>query len=231
SWTEDFAAADGAVWKTFDDARRPDAPLEKSAVARAILSSLPEGSLLAIGNSLPVREIDSFCPGWLADVPVWSQKGANGIDGLVSGAAGAAMAHGGPATAYIGDLAFLHDLHGLAAARRIETPFVVVVAQNDGGRIFEQIPIAEAPGVENGMLALWTTPHGLDLAHAALLFNLGYRRVESESALREALLEAHGTNGCTIIEAVVPPSGALAEHRRFVEAVAERLPAEGKAEP
>jgi 2-succinyl-5-enolpyruvyl-6-hydroxy-3-cyclohexene-1-carboxylate synthase len=134
-------------------------------------------------------------------------------------------------TVYAGDLAFLHDIHGLAVARGIEKPFVIVVAQNDGGRIFEQIPIANAPGVDPKMLELWTTPHGLDFAHAALLFDHSYRRVDSEAALREALRDAHRTKGCTIIEAVLPPSGALTEHQGFVDAVAARLSSEETAKP
>jgi 2-succinyl-5-enolpyruvyl-6-hydroxy-3-cyclohexene-1-carboxylate synthase len=222
-WTEGFAAADGVAWRSLEEEKRADAPLTKSSLARAILSSLPEGSLLAVGNSLPIREVDNFCPGSMAEVPVWTQKGANGIDGLVSGAAGAAVVHGGPVTAYLGDLALLHDLHGLAVARRLKTPFVVVVAQNDGGRIFEQIPIATTVGIEPETLELWTTPHGITFGHAALLYDHEYRRVDTESALREALAAAHATAGCTLIEAVVPPSAAAAEHQRFLDAVAARL--------
>jgi len=228
-WTEDFAAADRIAWSVAEEETKSSNALTKGALARAIVDSLPRGSLLALGNSLPIREVDSYCPGWMTDTLVWSQKGANGIDGLVSGAAGAASVFGGPATLYLGDLALLHDLTGLAAARDLESPFVVVVAQNDGGRIFEQLPIAGCRDVDPEMLALWTTPHGLDFAHAALLFNLDYRRAENEASLREALAEAHARGGTTLIEAVVPPSGAAAEHARFIDAVNRRLRSETDA--
>jgi 2-succinyl-5-enolpyruvyl-6-hydroxy-3-cyclohexene-1-carboxylate synthase len=228
-WTEDFAAADGAVWRVVEKEMAGAGPLTKGALARAIVSTLPEGSLLALGNSLPIREVDNYCPGSMTDALVWSQKGTNGIDGLVSGAAGAAAAYGGPVTLYLGDLALLHDLHGLAVARGIETPFVVVVAQNDGGRIFEQLPIADSPEIDPELLALWTTPHGLDFAHAALLFQHEYRRADSEAALRQALAEAHLRSGCTLIEAVVPPSGAAAEHWSLTHAVDRGLRADENA--
>ncbi|MFH1681081.1 MAG: 2-succinyl-5-enolpyruvyl-6-hydroxy-3-cyclohexene-1-carboxylic-acid synthase, partial [Candidatus Eisenbacteria bacterium] len=211
-WTEEFGAADGIAWSVVEDETRKNHGFSKGAIARTIVSSIPRGSLLAVGNSLAIREVDNYCPGWMTDALVWSQKGTNGIDGLVSGAAGAASVFGGPVTLYLGDLAFLHDLYGLATTRDLDVPFVVVVAQNDGGRIFEQLPIAGCPDVGPEILSLWTTPHGLDFAHAALLFNVDYRRVDSEGSLREALAEAYARKGATLIEAVVPPSGAAAEH-------------------
>lgn len=223
-WTEDFAAADGLVWRFADEwLRAEEGALTKRALARAVVSSLPDGSILALSNSLPIREVDAFCPGSMKNAGVWHQKGVNGIDGLISGAAGACAAGGGPVTLYAGDLAFLHDLNGLAAARGLDHPFVIVVAQNNGGRIFEQLPIASSPEVKGRMLDFWTTPHDLDFSHAAALFGHGYRKVRTERDLRGALAEAHRSKGCSIVEAIVPPSAAAEEHLRLTAAVQEAL--------
>ena len=223
-WAEDFAAADGATWRAVEeDARSGNGPLTKSALARTLLAALPARSLFAVGNSLPIREVDSFCTGGLADVAVWSQKGVNGIDGLISGAAGAATVRGGPVTLYLGDVSLLHDLTGLMAARRVRTPFVIVVAQNDGGRIFEQLPIAGCPGVDDNTLSYWTTPHGLDLSRAAGLFGIAYGKTRTADELRSALDQAYRAGGCTLIEAPVPASGAAEEHGRVAAAVDHAL--------
>ncbi|MFH1277083.1 MAG: 2-succinyl-5-enolpyruvyl-6-hydroxy-3-cyclohexene-1-carboxylic-acid synthase [Candidatus Eisenbacteria bacterium] len=223
-WTEDFAAADGLVWRFTDEWLRSESgAITKAALARAVVSSLRGEAILAVANSLAIREVDGFCPGAMMNAGVWHQKGVNGIDGLISGAAGAASVSGGPVTLYMGDLAFLHDLQGLAAARDLDHPFLIVVAQNNGGRIFEQLPIAGSSEVEGGLLEFWTTPHGLDFSHAAALFGHGYRKVLTEADLREALAEAHRVKGCSIVEAVVPPSAAAEEHARLTRAVAEAI--------
>jgi len=227
-WTEEFGAADARVWRTVERHAKTDgATLTKIALARAVVSAAPPGSILAVGNSLAIREVDNFCPGAVADLRVWSQKGANGIDGLISGAGGAARVDGGPVTLYLGDLAFLHDLSGLAAVRNLEVPFVIVVAQNNGGRIFEQLPVASCPGVDADRLGNWTTPHGLDFSLAAYLFRVPHRKVECAAELVDAIREAHARSGCTVIEAVVPPSAAAEEHRRLVDEVEDALAGDG----
>src|SRR5690606_20100860 len=113
-------------------------------------------------------------------------RGANGIDGLLSSAIGAAHASGRPTTAITGDLGLLHDLGGLAALRETDVPVRIVAIDNDGGGIFHFLPQNEAmPGEE--FEALVGTPRGIDTAKAAALFDLPHLRVESLSDLPAAL--------------------------------------------
>ncbi len=175
-----------------------------------VAASIPEGAILAVGNSLPVRELDLFCPGQVGDFLVVSQRGVSGIDGLVSGAAGAADAAARPTVLYLGDVSFLHDLGGLMSARDLAAPLAVVVANNDGGRIFDQLPVARA-GLSEAGLRRFTTPHGLQFAHAAALYGHGYARAEDASGLGAAIASALATRGTTVIEAVVPPDAAARE--------------------
>ena len=191
----------------------------EGAVVRHTVRALPAGGLLMLGNSLPIREVDCFSSA--ADAPglagVLSQRGAAGIDGLIAGAAGAATASARPVTLLIGDVSFLHDVGGLAACTALTTPLAIVVLHNDGGRIFEQLPVARVPGID---LAPWTTPHGLALAPAAALYGLAHVRVDDAAGLDAALAAAHTRAGATVIEARVPPSGAATLQRELAARVA-----------
>ncbi len=194
---------------------------EAHAVA-SIARLLPQGSLLALGNSLPIRDFGSFVARTHAQVAVLSQRGANGIDGLISGAAGAAEASGKPTTLVLGDLSFVHDLGGLWCCQALATPFVVVVLDNAGGRIFEQLPIQRSMGMTPEKLQSWVLSHELRLEKAGEIFGLHTERVSEAAALEAALGRAHAHAGPSLIVVAVAPSGAQRTSRR----VAERLSAE-----
>ena len=193
----------------------PDAALSEGAVARALVEAVPAGSLLAVGNSLPIRHIDTYGRGSGVDLRVWSQRGASGIDGIVSGVFGAASVWRHRVALLIGDVSFLHDLSGLHAARHVQVPVVIVVVQNHGGRIFEQLPLATSPAARGSRLDHWTTPHDLDASHAAAMYGLSYRRVEARAELDEALAAGFEQPGGALIEALVPDHGAVEQNRRL----------------
>ncbi len=227
AWSATFRRAEEQVWRLAGEESAPskDSPsgLSEGAVARAVVAALPRGAFLALGNSLPIRQADTWCRGDAGDVVVGSQRGASGIDGVVSGAAGAASAWNGPAALLVGDLSFLHDLAGLAAARFVQRPFVVVVVQNRGGRIFEQLPLAADPAAEGEVFDHWTTPHDLDFSHAAALFRLPFARSTTLAELESALARALERPGASVVEAVVPPHAAAVENRRLWQRVDEAL--------
>jgi len=195
----------------------------EGTVARLALRALPRSGLLALGNSLAVRMADDFASGQGAEGVVFSQRGVSGIDGITSGAAGAADASGRPTVLLTGDLSFLHDLPGLALLARLEVPFAAVVLQNRGGRIFERLPLAGHPIGQGEHFEHWTTPHELGFKDAASMFSLAYVLAENEDRLFRALEEATKRPGATVIEAVVPPHGAAELgrelQRRFEEAL------------
>ncbi|WP_437615111.1 2-succinyl-5-enolpyruvyl-6-hydroxy-3-cyclohexene-1-carboxylic-acid synthase [Sorangium sp. So ce834] len=236
-WAATFARAGEAAAAQAARACAGD-ELTEGAVARAVASACPEGSLLAIGNSMPVRDLDTYCPPSARALRVLHQRGASGIDGLVSGAAGARAVADAPVTLLLGDLSLLHDLTGLLLAARAAgdggAPLVVVVVQNDGGRIFEHLPVAR-----RGAALLdrcFTMPQHLDFAPAAAMFGLAYERAGTASGLAAALAAAHQRPGATLIEAVVPPHDGAArvarlwsDVRREVAALSSAPAAEGAA--
>lgn len=227
AWTAMWRAADAIARRETTRLLADETTLSEGAVARAAASSVPAGGLLLVGNSLPIRELDTFAAASDARCAVLSQRGANGIDGLVSGAAGAA-ASGRPTTLLVGDVSFLHDLGGLVACRGTRVPLVLVVIQNGGGRIFEQLPVARVPQIGDD-LRHFTTPHDLRFDHAAALFGLRYARAQTLAELDSALASASSSTDVTIIEAIVPPHGAAAMMRPLQDRIEAALAAEGLA--
>ena len=223
-WSDAFEEAERRAWAVVDDdVANGDGVLSEGAAVRTVYEHLPHGSLLMLGNSLSVREFDTFCRPGDVDVEVLCQRGANGIDGIVSGAAGSASAQDGPVTLLIGDVSFLHDLTGLALAGRAGVPVVVVVVNNGGGRIFEGLPLASVGSLPPSVMEHVTTPHDAQLEHAALLFGHRYGAASSPADLASLMDDAYGAPGCTVIEAKVSAHGAAEQHRRVFARIAEEL--------
>jgi 2-succinyl-5-enolpyruvyl-6-hydroxy-3-cyclohexene-1-carboxylate synthase len=183
----------------------------------ALGSAHNDGDLVYTASSMPIRDQEAFLPATEADALFLCNRGANGIDGLVSSGIGAAHASGRPTTIVTGDLGLLHDLGGLAALRDVATPVRIVVVDNDGGGIFGFLPQAGAmPGEE--FEALLGTPRGVDAGKAADLFELPHRRLESLAGLPGAL--AAGTG---LIEVSVDRQSNVGLHRRLAESVAAAI--------
>jgi 2-succinyl-5-enolpyruvyl-6-hydroxy-3-cyclohexene-1-carboxylate synthase len=219
-WAAAFARADARAAAVID--RALEGGLSEGAVARALVASCPEGALLAVGNSTPVRDLDAYCAASARELRVIHQRGASGIDGLVSGAAGARSVAKDPVALLLGDLSMLHDLSALALLAEARGPLVVVVVQNGGGRIFEQLPIARAadPALFERCFA---TPVPVRFEQAAAAFGVAFARVETAAALDEALAKAWASKGATLIEAVVPPHGGAAIAARVRAKLTEEL--------
>jgi 2-succinyl-5-enolpyruvyl-6-hydroxy-3-cyclohexene-1-carboxylate synthase len=198
----------------------------EAAAVVEVCAALPRGSVLAIGNSLPPRLLDRYVASVDRSIRVCCQRGASGIEGALAGALGAASQTEEAVTLLVGDISFLHDIGSLWAAvpERAHAapraqPIVIVVLNNAGGRIFEQLPIAAKAGVA---LELWTTPHQMRLRGAAELYGIGYGEVSLREQLVTALAGAYRTSGVTLLEVRVEPSN-VAESQRIVSAELEPL--------
>jgi 2-succinyl-5-enolpyruvyl-6-hydroxy-3-cyclohexene-1-carboxylate synthase len=197
---------------------------------RELLAALPPGTLLAVGNSLPVRLVDQLCAAPSQPLAIWSQRGVNGIDGLVAGASGAASVHeAGPTCLLLGDVSLLHDVGSLAAARSAHRPLAIVVVNNGGGRIFEQLPVADVAQEPSAAYPRFRrdflTPPELDCGALAQAFGLRYTRVESPTAcgdaVRAALADSTTGGGprTTLVELMAAPSSAREELAETVAAL------------
>ena len=162
SWQEAAVRAGAAIDEVLDAAPG----LTAGRLARDTVACLPSGALLVLGSSTPVRDVDRLAVP-RHDVRVLANRGVAGIDGTISTAVGAALAHGGPAFALMGDLTFLHDLTGLLLAEGEAVPdLTVVVPDNDGGGIFAQLEPGEDRHARD-YRRVFGTPHGRDLVAVA----------------------------------------------------------------
>jgi len=226
AYAERVAVANRAAWDAVDQALERSSTISGTNELRAVraaVEAMPEGSVLVVGNSLPVREVDAVLPASPRRLVVASQRGANGIDGLIAGAAGVAMAANRPTLLLVGDVSFAHDLGGLAAARLVRVPFAIVVIDNDGGRIFDELPVARLLKAEPKHRDLWLTPPGLTVSHAASLFGLPHAAPQSVPELQTAVESALERPGPTVLHVRVLAESARHASERVKTALDTRL--------
>jgi 2-succinyl-5-enolpyruvyl-6-hydroxy-3-cyclohexene-1-carboxylate synthase len=182
---------------------------------RALAEHYPEGSLVYTASSMPIRDQEAFLPATGKDIRFLSNRGANGIDGLVSSAIGAATVSGRPTYLVLGDLALYHDMNGLLALRHARGPVRIVVVQNEGGGIFHFLPQAES--VEE-FEELFGTPTGLELSRVAELYGVEHRRIDALDELDAALRPDH-----VIVEVPVDRQRNVDVHRALADAATRAL--------
>jgi 2-succinyl-5-enolpyruvyl-6-hydroxy-3-cyclohexene-1-carboxylate synthase len=231
AWTPHGPADPGwlAAWRTADDAageaiaQTLGDDLSEPMVAAWLGDWLAQDATLFVASSMPVRDLELFFDGGRRPPRVLCNRGANGIDGTVSSAFGAAAAQGGPVVLLIGDVALAHDIGGLLAARRLGLALTIVLINNDGGGIFHFLPVA---GQTDAFEQHVATPHGLNFAHAAALYGCGYARAGDAGGLHTAVRRSLSGSGTTIIEVRTNREANLALHRRCSDAVAASLAGE-----
>lgn len=217
-WARDWRAASGAVHAVSRDVLSSD-DLTEPRVAHLVADATPEA--LVVAASMPVRDFDTFAA---PSAAVFANRGASGIDGTVSTAAGVARGLGTRATLLIGDLALLHDLNGLALLRA-GSPVTVVVVNNDGGGIFHFLPVASGASALPGSTfePFFGTPHGLGFAPAAEMFGLAYHAPTTAAGLRQAMADAEASGASALIEVRTDRHANAALHREIVARCAEAV--------
>ena len=215
-YTQRCLADDERAGAALRAALAEDAALLEPGAIHHLAEALPEDATLYVSNSMPIRDLDAFLPTSMQPLRVLGHRGASGIDGLVSAAAGAAAADRGPVVLLIGDLALLHDVGGLRLARDLPRGLTIVVLDNDGGGIFSFLPVADR-GEAVDFERLFRTPHGLDLADLAPLHGADFVRARSAAEFREALGRSSDAPVLRLIEV---PVDRDANVKRFRELAA-----------
>jgi len=206
SWIE--AAAD--AWDRVEAALGLDELLEPR-LAATLLRALPPEVALYASSSMPVRDVTSFWPADALPRRVLVNRGANGIDGVISSALGAALAMGQPVAALVGDVALLHDIGGLLASSLSGADLTVVVPNNDGGGIFSLLPLADG-GSDVYFEELFHTPHGVSLGDLANGLGIHYHQIEQADELAVAIAKA---SGVTVIEVPIDHGAALKQRQQL----------------
>jgi 2-succinyl-5-enolpyruvyl-6-hydroxy-3-cyclohexene-1-carboxylate synthase len=184
-----------------------------------LVERLPPGALVILGNSMPVRDADTFLGSGERAIRFAGNRGASGIDGQLSTALGAAAARREPTVLVVGDLGFLHDLGGLQIAARHRIPLLVVVVNNDGGGIFSFLPQVE---LTRSFETLFGTPHGLGLEPAVGMCGGRYVRARSWAELAGAIDQSLGEGGLRVVEIVSDRAQNRALHERVLTAALAR---------
>jgi 2-succinyl-5-enolpyruvyl-6-hydroxy-3-cyclohexene-1-carboxylate synthase len=199
--------------------------LFEGSVFTELAAVLPDDATVFASSSMPVRDMDTFMPGSGKAIRFMANRGANGIDGVVSSALGASAASTHPLALVIGDVAFYHDMNGLLAAKLHQLNATVVLINNNGGGIFSFLPQADYP---EHFEQLYGTPHGLDFRHAAELYGAHYTVAADWPAFREAVTRSITTGRLNIVEVQTNRERNVILHRSVWKAVSEAL-AKGNA--
>lgn len=199
---------------------RQSADFSEPRVFVELADLLPAGAVLFAGNSMPVRDLDSFFPGGKQNVRFLANRGASGIDGVVSTALGISAVSTTPIVLVIGDLSFYHDLNGLLAAKLHQLRATIVLLHNDGGGIFSFLPQAQD---QEYFEELFGTPHGLEFRPAAEMYGLTYQRPAGWGEFRTAVRRALNASGVTLIEVRTERRANVELHRALWNAVSQSL--------
>ncbi len=220
SWLASWQRAEAAAAAAIDAELAADPALSEPAVARTVAGAVADGTTVVASSSMPVRDVEWFAAPRLG-VRFLANRGANGIDGVVSTTLGVALAGAGaPVVGLVGDLAFLYDAGALLWAARRAVDCTLVVVDNDGGGIFSFLPQATATDGAR-FERLWGTPHGLDLAAVAAAYGVAPQTVTRAPELAEAVRRPGA--GVRVVLARTARQANVAVHDRLNAAVQRAL--------
>ncbi len=201
--------------KRIDD----DNTLTELAVARSVDSALPPDMALFLGNSMPVRYMDCFAfAGRSAQIQ--ANRGLSGIDGNIATAVGMGWDTPSGSAALVGDMAALHDINSLALCGNSVSPFLLIIINNRGGRIFSHLPIAEYADV---IEPCFVNPHSFHFEAAAQMFNIEYKRIYEKQELFESLKSASNLHNSLILEVMIDHKLNCSVHDSFFTGVTQTL--------
>lgn len=214
------------AWKTMNDVAKKHLledvdthSLTEGNAVQNLLEMIPDKSSLYVGNSMAVRDLDTFFMTTSKKVDILANRGANGIDGMLSSGAGAA-AVGDPVTLLLGDLSFFHDSNGLLAAKHYNVNLTVLLINNNGGGIFSFLPQVNH---EEHFEALFGTPLDIDFQQMVDMYGGKYCNVSSGAELKDALYTSWHSQGLSVIEVNTERTVNMEWHRKKWRLIEEEL--------
>ncbi|MDQ0220256.1 2-succinyl-5-enolpyruvyl-6-hydroxy-3-cyclohexene-1-carboxylic-acid synthase [Peribacillus cavernae] len=213
-------------WRQVNDATknalesiRDEEELSEGKLFILLQDLMPNKSHLFVGNSMPIRDLDTFFFSNNKEIRTFANRGANGIDGVVSTALGVSTVLDNTVLV-IGDLSFFHDMNGLMAAKLQQTNITILLINNDGGGIFSFLPQASE---KDYFETLFGTPHGLDFSHAVALYGGKYTKVCSWDEFKEAFTNSFEIQGLKVIEVPTARETNVLKHRELWSYVSQEI--------
>ncbi|MCT2535851.1 2-succinyl-5-enolpyruvyl-6-hydroxy-3-cyclohexene-1-carboxylic-acid synthase [Aquibacillus koreensis] len=197
-----------------------DELLTEGIVAKELIDMVPDSSTVYVGNSMPVRDLDTFFMTLDKKIIALGNRGANGIDGITSSALGAA-ANGNQVSLLIGDLSFFHDTNALLMAKQYQINLTIVLVNNNGGGIFSFLPQAN----ENSehFEVLFGTPLHIDFKHVINMYGAQYHQPMNLDAYRQSLMDSYAYKGLSVIEVLTDRSENVRWHKQKWQRIEEHL--------
>jgi len=220
NWTAHWLHADALAAAAIQDCCADG--LWEGSVAHHMVDVLPSGTLLRVASSTPIRDIDSFAVSCSRALTVSSNRGVNGIDGVIATTLGEAMVHSGPTALLAGDLSFLHDIGALASVSRPQQPVVVTVVDNAGGGIFGFLPIKDH---QTAFEPWFVTPHTHDIPQICRGFGIDCIQPADLAEYREALQTALSKPGLSVIHVRIDRQSSTAAHHEAWTKISRHLEA------
>ncbi len=194
-WLDNWEILEKITWKKTNDLLNNE--WFEGAIVSEMIEILPDESNLFVASSLPIRHLDQFGKITKKNINIFANRGASGIDGTVSTALGIAAASKKPILLLTGDLSFYHDLNALLAVKKYNLKIIVVLINNDGGGIFQRLPIAK---YEPQFTELFLTPHGLTFEKTAEQFSIEYSKVDNREDFIKVFQKSINNQQSIIIE-------------------------------
>jgi len=189
--------------------------LSESKLFKKLGEVIPNNAVLFVGNSMPIRDLDTFFHQLDKKVTIIANRGANGIDGTISTALGVGVINK-PVFLIVGDLTFFHDLNGLMIAKQYNIPITIIVINNNGGGIFSFLPQAELP---RHFELLFGTPLNLDFKDLITMYKGEYELITNWEHLMELFTQTDFSNGLRVWELQTNREDNLLEHRSIMKDV------------
>ncbi|MCV9888987.1 2-succinyl-5-enolpyruvyl-6-hydroxy-3-cyclohexene-1-carboxylic-acid synthase [Metabacillus halosaccharovorans] len=194
--------------------------LFEGKIVRELQHVLPDGSCLVVGSSMPIRDVDTFFRNTDKEIRVLANRGANGIDGVVSTALGISAVSTEPAFLLIGDLSFFHDFNGLLAAKMNNLDLTIILVNNDGGGIFSFLPQSKE---EKHFETLYGTPIGIDFSKVVDMYQGEYEKINSWDELHTYFQDKWSNRGLKVIEIETNRTTRVNIHRELLDHVSQEI--------
>lgn len=207
-------SAEIAKEKTITNSLFPNEP----STINLLLKNLPEKANVMLSNSLPVRDFDFFASNMEKEITVFHNRGASGIDGILSTALGIAYSSAKPTVLLTGDLAFYYDLTSLLSAKQYNIPLIIILVNNNGGGIFQFLPISKYKDVFE---QFFTMPHSLSFKNFVKEFGGNYSLLKKQSDFKKHLTAALSAKNFSVLEIKTDAVSSLQLRRKYWEKVSD----------
>lgn len=219
SWLHSWQEINNLTKKVMNNIIAAEEEMYEGKAASELMKRLPSKSTLFIGNSMPIRDVDTFFHCNNNEIHLLCNRGANGIDGVVSAALGASTSRS-PLYLLIGDLSFFHDLNGLLAAKMYQLSITIILMNNNGGGIFSHLPQAQHP---KHFETLFGTPTDLNFHHAVEMYGGTHMVIENWDQFQLAIKKAPLDGGLYVIEVPTDRQRNVQKLRVILEQVSREI--------